>query len=357
MTNPVGSPVKVKVVGIGGGGGNAISRMLKCNIKDIDYLSLNTDSQVLKRQNSVRQIGIGPDTTNGMGSGGHPEIGRKAIKESSKEVAEALSDVDLVFITAGMGGGTGTGAAPYVAEIARKRGALTVGIVTMPFSFEGPSRRAIAEHGLKSLSGKVDTIIKIENDRLLPSFNGGTKLDQAFRLADEVLRQGVQGISEIITSPGLINIDFADVKSIISNAGPAFMAMGEAKGEKAGVEAARTALANPLFDTPIQGAQGILLNVRGSKNLTIGQVHEIADILRQSGNHEANIIFGVVQERRFRDRDKVEITLVATGFQNDGESKGFTNNFVSNTRPFSQVALKQPNRSVPLPIPAGMRLL
>ena len=360
MINPLGSPVKVKVVGIGGGGGNAISRMLKSNIKDVDYLSLNTDSQVLKRQSSVRQIGIGPNTTNGMGSGGHPEIGRKAIKESSEAVAEALSDTDLVFITAGMGGGTGTGAAPYVAEIARKRGALTVGIVTMPFSFEGPSRRAIAEHGLKSLSGKVDTVIKIENDRLLPSYNGGTKLDQAFRLADEVLRQGVQGISEIITRPGLINIDFADVKSIISNAGSAFMAMGEAKGDKAGIEAARKALANPLFETPIQGAQGILLNVRGSKNLTIGQVHEIADILRQSGNHEANIIFGIVQERRLRDRDKVEVTLVATGFQNHHGAKSLTNNFRQKSISASINVLEhnnQLNRADPLPIPAGMRLL
>ena len=360
MTNSVGPSVKVKVVGIGGGGGNAISRMLKSNIKNIDYLSLNTDSQVLKRQNSVYQIGIGPNTTNGMGSGGHPEIGRKAIKESSEQVSEALSDVDLVFITAGMGGGTGTGAAPYVAEIARKRGALTVGIVTMPFSFEGPSRRAIAEHGLKSLSGKVDTIIKIENDRLLPSFNAGTKLDQAFRLADEVLRQGVQGISEIITNPGLINIDFADVRSIIGNAGPAFMAMGEAKGEKAGVEAARKALANPLFETPIQGAAGILLNVRGSNNLTLGQVHEIADILRQSGNHEANIIFGVVQERRLRDRDKVEITLVATGFKNHTGAKTRSIDFSTRGAATNQHALEhnqQPNQSVPLPIPVGMRLL
>ena len=311
MSSAPESQVKVRVVGVGGAGGNAIARMVKSKLHGVEYLALNTDAQVLRRHRAVPSIAIGPGVTQGMGSGGHPEVGRKAIKESYDQVSEALYGSDMVFVAAGMGGGTGTGAASTVAEIARRSGALTVGVVTMPFSFEGPTRKAVAEQGLQMLGNKVDTLIAVENDRLLPSLEGKVKLNKAFRLADEVLRQGVQGVSDIITVPGLINVDFADVRSVMSNGGPSFMAMGEAKGPRAALDAARAALSNPLFDAPLEGATGILLNVRGGKNLTLGQVHEVADAVRKAGNPRANVMFGVVQDRWMRGR--VEVTLVATG--------------------------------------------
>jgi cell division protein FtsZ len=311
MSRAPESQVKVRVVGVGGAGGNAIARMVKSKLHGVEYLALNTDAQVLSRNRQVPSIAIGPGVTRGMGSGGHPDVGRKAIKESHDQVSEALSGSDMVFVAAGMGGGTGTGAASTVAEIARRSGALTVGVVTMPFSFEGPTRRAVAEQGLQMLGQKVDTLIAVENDRLLPSLEGKVKLDKAFRLADEVLRQGVQGVSDIITVPGLINVDFADVRSVMSNGGLSFMAMGEAKGPRAALDAARAALSNPLFDAPLEGATGILLNVKGGKDLTLGQVHEVADAIRKAGNPRANVMFGVVQDRWMRSR--VEVTLVATG--------------------------------------------
>ena len=233
------------------------------------------------------------------------------MKESRQDIADLLDGSDMVFVTAGMGGGTGTGASATVAEIARKKGALTVGVVTLPFSFEGSRRRAVAEQGIRSLKQKVDTLIVVENDRLLPSLKGKVTLDKAFDAADDVLRQGVKGISDIITVPGLINVDFADVRSIMGSGGAAFMAYGEGKGKWAAMEAARAALANPLFSSPIEGAKGILFNVTGGKDLTLGQVHEVAEIIRKAAKSDANVIFGVVQDRRMKKR--VGITLIGTG--------------------------------------------
>ena len=305
------SQPSIRVVGVGGAGGNAIARMVKSKLRSVEYLALNTDAQAVRRVRKVPAIVIGPNVAQGMGSGGHPEVGRKSIRESSDQVSDAIAGSDMVFVTAGMGGGTGTGAASTVAEIARRSGALTVGIVTMPFSFEGPTRRAVAEEGLRMLANKVDTLIVVENDRLLPALQGTMQLDKAFRLADEVLRQGVQGVSDVITIPGLINVDFADVRSVMSNGGPSFMAVGDGKGPRAAMDAAQAAVANPLFDAPLEGATGILLNVRGGKDLTLGQVHEVAAAIRKAGNPRANVMFGVVQERWMRRR--VQITLVATG--------------------------------------------
>ena len=306
--------INIKVVGIGGAGGNAVLRMAKSSLQGVDFIALNTDVQALTQLKKVTTLAIGPNTTSGMGSGGHHDIGRKAIKESQEQVTRLLEGADMVFVTAGMGGGTGTGAASVAAEIARRQGALTVGVVTLPFSFEGPQRRKVAQHGLEQLRQKVDTLITIDNDRLLPSLKGKISLEKAFKVVDEVLRQGVQGISDIITIPGLINVDFADVKSIMSGGGPSFMALGEGKGKWAAIEAAHMALSNPLFDAPLNGAKGILFNVTGGKDLTLGQVHEVAEIIRKASKVETNVIFGVVQDKSLHKR--VSITLVATGLAN-----------------------------------------
>ena len=311
MSSPNLPQVRIKVVGVGGAGGNAVARMAKSRLDAVEFLALNTDVQVLRQLRGVPTLAIGPAATGGMGSGGHPEIGRKAIKESQGQVTEAIEGTDLVFVTAGLGGGTGTGAASIVADVARRHGALTVGVVTMPFSFEGPVRRSVAEEGLRQFGQRVDTLITVENDRLLPSLKGKVTLEKAFQLADEVLRQGVQGISELITVPGLINVDFADVRALMSNGGPSFMGLGEGQSQRAAVDAAQMALSNALFDGPLDGATGVLLNVRGGKDLTLGQVHDVAGIIRKSINPTANVIFGVVQDRKMSKR--VAITLVATG--------------------------------------------
>ena len=305
------SDVKVKVVGVGGAGGNAVSRMVRSGLTHVDTLILNTDKQALTSLKSVETYAIGARTVKGMGSGGRPEVGRRAVRESQKHIAELLSGSDMVFITAGMGGGTGTGASATVAELARRKGALTVGVVTLPFSFEGARRREVAEEGIRALSRKVDTLVVVENDRLLPSLRGKITLERAFQAADEVLRQGVTGISDIITVPGMINVDFADVRSVMADGGPAFMAHGEGKGKWAALEAARDALANPLFSAPLEGAAGILFNVTGGKDLTLGHVHEVAEIIRKAAKSDANVIFGVVQQNRMRKR--VGITLIGTG--------------------------------------------
>ena len=307
------APVRVTVVGAGGAGGNAVGRMIDGGVRGVRMLALNTDVQALSRLKRAHTFAIGPNTTGGMGSGGRPEIGRKAIKESQSQVAELLDGSDLVFVTSGMGGGTGTGAAPVVAETARRMGALTVGVVTMPFAFEGPERRAAAIEGVGQLRGKVDTLIAVENDRLLDAADGEMRLDRAFALADEVLRQGVQGISDLVTAPGLINVDFADLKALMKNGGPSYMALGEGRGRSATFDAARAALSNPLFDAPLNGAGGILLNVTGGEDLTLGQVNETADLVRQASGSDAGVLLGVVQDRRMKRR--VKITLVATGLQ------------------------------------------
>jgi cell division protein FtsZ len=308
---PPNGDVRVKVVGIGGAGGNAVSRMASAGLRGVEFLAVNTDVQALRRIKGVPTLAIGPTTTSGMGSGGNPDLGRKATRESHDQVGKLLEGSEMVFVTAGMGGGTGTGAAPLIADIARRQGALTVGVVTRPFSFEGDNRAAVADRGLRQLQQKVDTLITVENDRLLSSLDGEMSLERGFRVADEVLRQGVQGISEIITVPGTINVDFADVKSIMTNGGPSFMALGEGKGRTAATDAVEAALANPLFDAPIEGAAGILFNIKGGGDLSIGQVHEVAGIIKDASKTQAQVIFGVVQDPRWQKR--VQITLVATG--------------------------------------------
>ena len=310
-TQQLTTGINVKVVGVGGAGGNAVSRMVRTGLTQVDTLVLNTDIQSLDTMPHILSYAIGHKTVKGMGSGGRPEVGRKAIRESQAHIAELLDGSDMVFVTAGMGGGTGTGASATVADIARKKGALTVGVVTLPFSFEGTRRREVAEQGIRSLRQKVDTLIIVENDRLLPSLKGNVTLERAFEAADDVLRQGVKGISDIITVSGMINVDFADVRSVMANGGPAFMAYGEGKGKWAAIEAARSALANPLFNAPLEGATGILFNVTGGKDLTLGQVHEVAEIIRKAAKSDANVIFGVVQERHMKKR--VGITLIGTG--------------------------------------------
>ena len=307
-----GTPdVSIKVVGVGGGGGNAIRRMAAGHIPGVDLLALNTDVQALSGLRDVPTFAIGPDTTGGMGSGGDPDLGRKSIRESADQIAQMLEGADMVFVTAGIGGGTGTGAAPLVAEIARKQGALTVAIVTTPFSFEGPARSEVAHIGIERLERKVDAIITVENDRLLSSVDGDVTLDQAFDMADSALQQGVTGISEIITAPGLINVDFADVRTIMSRCGRAFMATGEGRGDDAAANAVHAAVASPLFDAPLERTKGVLLNVKGGPDLSLAQVHEVAGAVRSATGDKANVIFGVVQEPRWKRR--VRVTLVATG--------------------------------------------
>ena len=340
------SGTRIKVVGVGGAGGNAVLRMAQSSSLDLDYLAVNTDTQALDRMDGLSVCAIGPDTTRGMGSGGDPEVGRKAIRESQVRVAELLAGADLVFVTAGMGGGTGTGAAATVADLARKQGALTVGVVTTPFSFEGPRRRESAQRGVDHLKEKVDTLITVDNNRLLPSLGAGVSLDAAFKLADEVLRQGVHGISEIVTVPGMINVDFADVTSVIRNGGPSFMAIGEGKGKSAATDAAEAALANPLFDAPIQGARGVLLNVKGGNDLALGQVHEVAGIVERASSANANVIFGVVQDPRWSKR--VSVTLVATGLTPEIVSASTPGPESEDSVPFSSPANgHQPVASIP----------
>ena len=305
--------VGIRVVGVGGGGGNAVRRMVEAGLRGVDFLVLNTDVQALRPFKTVPTFAIGPTATGGMGSGGRPEVGRRAMRESKAQVSKLLQKSDMVFVAAGLGGGTGTGAASQVADIARKQGALTVAVVTLPFGFEGRSRREYAEDGLAQLRKKVDTLIVVENDRLLASLDGKIELEHAFRLADETLRQGVQGVSDIVTLNGLINVDFADVKSVMTGGGDAFMALGVGEGRDAATQAAMSALENPLFDAPLEGATGILFNVMGGPDLTLGQVHQVADIIKDAASPDANIVFGVVQDKRMKRT--VRVTLVGTGVE------------------------------------------
>ena len=303
---------QIKVIGVGGGGSNAVDRMIETEIRGVEFITVNTDSQALIRSQAPVRIRIGDRVTRGLGAGGNPSVGEKAAEESAEEIMEALRGADMVFIAAGMGGGTGTGAAPKVAEIAREMGALTIGVVTRPFSFEGPRRRQTAEQGIAALREKVDTLISIPNDRLLTVADKRTPIGDAFRLADDVLRQGIQGISDLITVPGLINLDFADVKTIMSNAGSALMAIGGGTGETRASDAARAAVSSPLLDIEIKGAKGILFNITGGDDLTLFEVNEAAEIITQAADPEANIMVGAVIDPRMQD--EVRITVIATGF-------------------------------------------
>jgi len=303
----------IKVVGVGGGGNNAVNRMIAAGLRGVNFISVNTDAQALRLCQAEQKVQIGAKLTKGLGAGANPEIGKKAAEESFEELSQRLQGADMVFVTAGMGGGTGTGAAPVVAQIAKESGSLTVGVVTRPFNFEGRKRASQAEEGIAELKSKVDTLIIIPNDRLLQIADKQTSIIEAFRIADDVLRQGVQGISDLITVPGLINLDFADVKTIMIDAGSALMGIGRATGEKRAAEAAKMAISSPLLETSIEGARGVLLNITGGVNLGLLEVNEAAQIVAEAADSEANIIFGAVIDENLKD--EIRVTVIATGFE------------------------------------------
>ncbi|MCK5062021.1 cell division protein FtsZ [Candidatus Parcubacteria bacterium] len=309
---------KIKVVGVGGGGGAVINRMVDAGIKGVEFIAMNTDVQALHYNKAGKKLHVGKTITRGLGAGMNPELGRQSVEESQNEVRDMLKDADMVFVTCGLGGGTGTGASPTVAEIARDLGALTVAVVTKPFAFEGAQRKNIAERGLTELQDKVDTIITIPNDKLLQVIDKKTSLLDAFRVVDEVLQQGVQGIAELITQPGLINVDFADVKAIMSNAGSALMGIGIASGENKAIDAAKGAINSPLLEMSIEGARGLLFTITGGENLGMNEVNEAAKIISASADEDAKIIFGAVIDPKMKD--ELKITVVATGF--DGRIGG-----------------------------------
>ena len=303
---------QIKVIGVGGGGSNAVNRMIEAGLKGVDFIAVNTDGQALELSNARTKLQIGSKLAKGLGSGGNPEIGRQAAEESIEELKKVLQGADMIFITAGMGGGTGTGGAPAIAEVAKQLDALTVGVVTRPFSFEGRRRMQQADQGIALLKDKVDTLIVIPNDKLLQIVDKRTSLLEAFRIADDVLRQGVQGISDLIAVPGLINLDFADVKSIMEETGSALMGVGEANGENSAVEAAKSAIFSPLLETSIEGARGILINITGSPNLSLYEINEAAETIKNVAHEDANIIFGAVIDESYTEQARV--TVIATGF-------------------------------------------
>ena len=303
----------IKVVGVGGGGSNAVNRMIESGIHGVEFIAMNTDIQVLDLSGAPKKVQLGANLTRGLGAGGNPEIGKSAAEESKNEIRKALEGSDMVFVTAGMGGGTGTGAAPVIADLAREIGALTVAVVTRPFSFEGPRRSRLAEQGVTSLMGRVDTIITIPNDRLLSVVERKTTLMDAFRVADDVLRQGVQGISDIITIPGQINVDFADVRAVMTDAGPALMGIGYGVGEQRALQAAQSATNSPLLEQTIHGAKGLLVNVTSSDDLTLAEANEaLLYIQSMCDEEEANIFFGTVVDPSMDGT--VRVTVLATGF-------------------------------------------
>jgi len=308
---------KIKVIGVGGGGCNAVNRMIASGVTGIDFWAINTDSQALTNSGAPDRIQIGQKLTRGLGAGGNPAIGQKAAEESKDEIARALEGTDLVFITAGMGGGTGTGAAPIVAEVAKEMGCLTVGIVTRPFTFEGRRRAKQAEEGINALQSRVDTLIIIPNNQLLSVIPAETPLQEAFRVADDILRQGVQGISDIIIIPGLVNVDFADVRAVMADAGSALMGIGVGSGKSRAKEAATAAISSPLLESSIQGAKGVVFNVTGGSDLTLHEVNVAAEIIYEVVDADANIIFGAVIDDHLQG--EMRITVIATGFNGDKE--------------------------------------
>jgi cell division protein FtsZ len=318
----------IKVIGIGGGGSNAVNRMIRAEMMGVEFIAVNTDAQALLQSDAPHKIRIGDKLTRGLGAGADPGVGQRAAEEDSEKIYEALKDADMIFITAGMGGGTGSGAAPVIAEIAKDLGSLTVGVITKPFSFEGVRRKLVAEQYSEALKDKVDTLITIPNDRLREVVDKKTSILDAFRVVDDVLRQGVQGISDLITVPGLINLDFADVKTIMRDAGSSMMGIGTGTGENRAVEAAKAAVMSPLLEVNIQGARGILFNVTGGSDLGLFEVNEAAEVIKEAADPEANIIFGTVIDDRMRD--EVKVTVIATGF--DGTKK---------TKPARQVTAEQ----------------
>lgn len=304
---------KIKVVGVGGGGGNALSRMIASNIKGVDFIAINTDAQDLHHSGAPQKIHIGKNLTRGLGAGMNPEVGRQAAEENRDEIQDALKGADLVFITCGLGGGTGTGGAPVIAQAAKDGGALTIAVVTKPFAFEGTQRKQIAEDGLAMLKEKVDTIITIPNDKILDIIDRNTPVLEAFNIVDDVLKQGVQGISDLITVPGLVNVDFADVKAIMQNAGPALMGIGRGSGDDRALMAAKSAINSPLLEISIDGASGVLFNVSGGPDLSMSEINDAAKIITESIDPNARVIFGAVIDESLK-KGEIKVTVVATGF-------------------------------------------
>jgi cell division protein FtsZ len=326
---------RIKVIGVGGGGNNAVNRMIEDGVQGVEFIAVNTDAQALNLSRAEIKMQIGTVLTRGLGAGANPEIGRKAVEESKKQLEEILTGADMVFVTAGMGGGTGTGAAPAIAQIAKKLGSLTIGVVTRPFSFEGRKRAVNAEKGIEAMKEAVDTLIIVPNDRLLQIVDKKTPMVEAFREADNVVRQGVQGISDLIAVPGLINLDFADVKTIMSNQGTALMGIGVAKGEDRAIEAAKKAISSPLLETSIDGAKGVLMNITGSSNLSLFEVQEAADIVASTTDQELNMIFGSIINESLTD--EIMITVIATGFDDKESPSTNTSEETNETQPSSRL--------------------
>jgi cell division protein FtsZ len=338
------SAARIKVIGVGGGGSNAVNRMIASDIEGIEFWTMNTDAQALSHSDATRRIQLGQKLTRGLGAGGNPAIGQKAAEESREEIAHALEGADLVFITAGMGGGTGTGAARIVAEVAKEMGALTVGVVTRPFTFEGRRRTNQAEEGISGLQSQVDTLIIIPNDKLLQAINEQTPVQEAFRIADDVLRSGVQGISDIITIPGLINVDFADVRTVMADAGSALMGIGEGSGKSRAREAAIQAITSPLLESSIEGARGVVLNITGGTDMTLIEVNTAAETIYEVVDPNANIIFGAVIDPQMQG--EMRITVIATGFTGEiaepiSRPRGASTNVRANTMPSEQSRKQQ----------------
>ncbi|MDJ0616904.1 MAG: cell division protein FtsZ [Calothrix sp. MO_192.B10] len=345
-----GRVANIKVIGVGGGGGNAVNRMIASDVNGVEFWTINTDAQALTLASSPSRLQIGQKLTRGLGAGGNPAIGQKAAEESRDEIAGALEGADLVFITAGMGGGTGTGAAPIVAEVAKEMGALTVGVVTRPFVFEGRRRTTQAEQGIEGLKSRVDTLIIIPNNKLLEVIPEQTPVQEAFRYADDVLRQGVQGISDIITIPGLVNVDFADVRAVMADAGSALMGIGVSSGKSRAREAAVAAISSPLLECSIEGARGVVFNITGGSDLTLHEVNSAAEAIYEVVDPNANIIFGAVIDDRLQG--EVRITVIATGFTGEtpsAQQQNTASNRVTSPSPVS--SRRQGSRSQPQPQP------
>ncbi|RCW70795.1 cell division protein FtsZ [Saliterribacillus persicus] len=338
----------IKVIGVGGGGSNAVNRMIEHGVQGVEFIAVNTDAQALNLSKAEVKMQIGTKLTRGLGAGANPEVGRKAAEESKEQIEELLKGADMVFVTAGMGGGTGTGAAPVIAQVAKEIGALTVGVVTRPFTFEGRKRATQAVSGIDGLKSSVDTLIVIPNDRLLEIIDKNTPMLEAFREADNVLRQGVQGISDLIATPGLINVDFADVKTIMSDKGSALMGIGVATGESRATEAAKKAISSPLLETSIDGAHGVLMNITGGTNLSLYEVQEAADIVTSAADQEVNVIFGSVINEELKD--EIVVTVIATGF--DETQMKMTPNkqkSIMNQKPKSERPEEQTREAKPKP--------
>ena len=341
------SSALIRVVGVGGGGNNAINRMIEDGIVGVDFIAVNTDSQALMSSRAPQRIHIGERTTRGLGAGGNPEVGEKSAEESTEELRQLLRGSDMVFVTCGMGGGTGTGATPVVSKIAREEGALSIGVVTRPFTFEGAKRQKSAEEGIAKLKEHVDTLIVIPNDRLLENADRRLSLKGAFKMADEVLQQGIQGISELITVPGLINLDFADVRSIMSMGGAALMAVGTGRGENRALDAANQALESKLLDITIDGAKGILFNVTGGEDLSLFEINQAASIIRETAHPDVNLIFGAVVDEQMGD--EVRITVIATNFDNTPTQRRMTGAAMPRANTRAPERDRQPTRQAPPP--------